>query len=88
MAEKIPGEIWQDIINLVKEGNDIKSCSLVCRSWYAIASEILWNKKPALLQPSKVSSLMVYLDENPEFAGKIKYLGYDGTCLEDKMNKR
>lgn len=49
---------------------------------------MLWNKKQVSLRPSKLNSIVGYLQKNPEFARKIKLLKYDGTLLAANQDEK
>lgn len=81
MSQRIPSEIWQEIFKHLEEGSDLKSCSLVCRSWYLNALELLWDDSRIFLESFTLSSFLLYLGQNPDFAQKVKNVEFDNQVL-------
>lgn len=53
--------------------SDIKTCTLVCKSWNKVATEIFWEKIVTVtLRENKFGRFLSYLSCNPAFALKVK----------------
>lgn len=72
MSQKVPCEAWQKILMHIEKGSALKTCSLVCRSWYSIASEVLWNKKFVILDCNGLHHFPKHLSQVAQEVKKLQ----------------
>lgn len=83
---ELPPEIWEQVMNRLEVGSDIKSCSLVCRLRYPFTSEVLFKEKKVILRYADLNNFFsMCSNPNADFCRKVKKMEYKYMTMGGRM---